>query len=104
MKKAKKLKANKEPTLTSVMGAVQELTEAVQTGFAKVDDKFDNVDMQFDEVKYRITALEKRTGSLENSVEDMKDTLNGVARAVDKDALVIMNHERRIRHLEKERV
>ena len=101
MKKVKKSKTIKEPTLTNVMGAVQDLTEAVQAGFAKVDSKFDNTGVQFDEVKYRITALEKRTGSLENSVEDMKDTLNGVARAVDKDALVIMNHERRIRHLEK---
>lgn len=80
---------------------ISDVLEAVQTGFAKVDDKFNNMDVQFDEVKYRITALEKRTGSLEDSVEDMKDTLNGVARAVDKDALVIMNHERRIRHLEK---
>lgn len=93
MKKVKK--SNKyEPTISDVLGVVQ-------TGFAKVDDKLGSMDVQFDEVKYRITALEKRTGSLEDSVEDMKDTLNGVARAVDKDALVIMNHERRIRHLEK---
>jgi len=38
------------------------------------------------------------------TVEDMKDTLTGVARAVDKDTLTIINHERRIRHLEKAHV
>ncbi len=103
MKKAKKTKGNTEPTITNMMDAVQDLTEAVQTGFARVDDKFNKMNVQFDEVKYRITALEKRTGSLEGAVEDMKITLNGAARAVDKDSLTIMNHERRIRHLEKAR-
>ena len=37
----------------------------------------------------------------EMTLEDMKNTLEGVARAVDKDALTVLNHERRIRHLEK---
>jgi len=48
------------------MGAVHELAEAVQTGFAKVEDRFDGVETRLD----------------------------GVARAVDKDAVTIINHER----------
>ncbi|MBI4088655.1 hypothetical protein HY415_01010 [Candidatus Kaiserbacteria bacterium] len=96
---AKRLKksSNYEPTLSDVLGAVQ-------TGFAKVENRFDNVDGKINDLKYRVTAIEKRTGSIEETVEDMKDTLTGVARAVDKDTLTIMSHERRIRHLEKARV
>ena len=108
MVKSLKKSSSYEPTLSDVLGAVQ-------TGFVKVDERFDQVDDRFDivegrldrvenklgEVEYRMTAVEKRVGSLEETVEDMKDTLTGVARAVDKDTLTIMNHERRIRHLEK---
>ena len=101
MKKSVQNTSRKEPTLTGVMIAVQDLTDAVQTGFAKVDDSLGMVENRLGEVEYRMTAVEKRVGSLEETVEDMKDTLNGVARAVDKDTLTIMNHERRIRHLEK---
>ena len=85
----------KEPKVSGT--TLDDVLGAVQVGFTKVENRLG-------EVEYRMTALEKRTGSLEDTVEDMRDTLNGVARAVDKDALVIMNHERRIRHLEKSRV
>ncbi len=100
-KSLKKKSSSYEPTLLDVLGAVQ-------TGFAKVDERFDQVDNRLDavenrlgEVEYRGTAVERRVGSVEETLEDMKITLNGVARAVDKDTLTIMNHERRIRHLEK---
>lgn len=82
-----------EPTLSDVL-------EAVQTGFARVDDRFEQVNARFDAVDERFDRLERRAGSLENTVEDMKETLGGVAHAVDKDAIAILNHERRIR-LEK---
>ena len=115
MVKIAKKSGGSEPTLTDVAGlvqnlavSVQDLTEAVQTGFAKVDDRFDKVESRLDRVEggindvgYRVMMLEKRTGSLEIAVEDMNETLNGVARAVDKDAVAILDHERRIRHLEK---
>lgn len=93
-KRLKKNSSSYEPTLSDVLGAVQ-------TGFAKVEKRFDHADERFDAIEYRVMAVEKRTGSLEEKVEDVKDTLNGVARAGDKDTLTIMNHERRIRHLEK---
>ena len=122
MVKSTKKSEELEPTLTNVMGVVQNLSEtvqdlidAVQTGFAKNDDHHDEIKGRLDRVEgrlekvegglsdvgYRVTALEKRTGSLEVSVEDMKETLGGIARAVDKDAVAILDHERRIRHFEK---
>jgi hypothetical protein len=92
--KSKKKSFGYEPNLSDVL-------EAVQTGFTKVDGRLDRVEGRLGEVEYRMTALEKRTGSLEDTVEEMNETLQGVARAVDKDAVAILDHERRIRHLEK---
>ena len=83
-----------EPTLSDVL-------EAVQTGFTKVDERFEQVDVRFDKMDERFDKLEKRTGSIENTLEDMKETLGGIERAVDKDAVTVLDHERRIRHLEK---
>ncbi|MBI2409821.1 hypothetical protein HYV30_02140 [Candidatus Kaiserbacteria bacterium] len=93
MKRAKKSDTY-EPTLSDVLGAVQ-------TGFEKIENKFEE---RFDGLEYRMTAIEKRTGALEDAVEDMKETLDGVARAVDKDSVKILDHERRIRRLEKANV
>ena len=97
VKKSRKL----EPTITNVMVAVQDLTEAVQVGFAKNDTQHDEIRDSLNDLGYRVTAVEKRTGSLENAIDDMKETLEGVAKAVDKDSLAILDHERRVRHLEK---
>lgn len=90
-----------EPTLMDVL-------EAVQTGFTKMEKRFDGVDERLDkvetrlgEVEGRMTAVEKRTGNLETAIEDMSKTLEGVERAVDTDAVTIVDHGRRIVHLEK---
>ena len=90
-----------EPTISDVMGAIQDLTEAVQIGFAKNDAQHDEMKESIGEVGYRVTALEKRTGTVEKTVEDVRVTLDGVARAIDKDAVTSIDHEVRITHLEK---
>jgi len=104
-----------EPTVTDVMGvvqglavsfqglavSVQDLTEAVQEGFAKNETQHNEIKEDLNDIGYRVTALEKRTGSIEITLEDMKETLNSVARTVNKDSVKIVNHERRIGHLEK---
>ena len=76
-----------EPTLTDVL-------EAVQTGFTKMEEKFDDLG-------YRVTVVEKRVGAVEVTLEEMTGTLDGIAKAVDKDAEAIINHENRIAPLEK---
>ena len=76
-----------EPTILDVL-------EAVQSGFTKMEERFDDLG-------YRVTAVEKRTGAVETTLEEMKETLDGVARAVDKDAVTIIDHTRRIVHLEE---
>lgn len=90
-----------EPTLSDILESVQTGFQKVDERFEKVDEQFAKIDGQFEELGYRVTALEKRTGAIEITLEDMRETLNGVARAVDKDALTIIDHKRRIVHLEK---
>jgi chromosome segregation ATPase len=80
-----------EPTLLDVL-------EAVQTGFTKMEEKMEE---KFDDLGYRVTAVEKRVGAVEVTLEGMKETLESIERAVDKDAVTVVNHEHRIEHLEK---
>lgn len=47
--------------------------------------------------------LKGRMGRVEEKLEDAREILDGVARAVDKDAVTVLDHERRIRRLEKTR-
>ena len=119
MKKVKKFKASKEPTLTNVMSAVQDLTEAMQTGFAKVeermDDEFGQVSGRFEKIERGIRSLQagqdnltervgdvhRRAVNLEHRVEDIRDTLADITKAEEKDAEATINHEFRISHLEK---
>src|SRR3989338_11231839 len=102
MKNAKK-SLTSDPTL-------QDVLEAVQGGFTKVEERLvgvehrlGEVEGRLDGVEYRMMSLERRTGSLEHTVEDMNETGKRVARARDKDSVVVISHERRIRTLEKAR-
>lgn len=91
MEKNAKNSSEYEPTLLDVLGAVQ-------TGFVKMEEKMEE---KFDDLGYRVTAVEKRVGAVEVTLEEMKGTLDGIAKAVDKDAEAIVNHENRISQLEK---
>ncbi len=117
MKKAKKSKAIIEPTVAEVMGAVQDLTEAVQTGFAKVEKRFnmleDVVERQGsllgslvdgqNNLRERVSILDQRMSKTQNRVEDIADSLGDITRVADRDRVSTIDHERRIRHLEKAR-
>ncbi len=117
MKKAKKSKAITEPTVAEVMGAVQDLTEAVQTGFAKVEKRFnmleDVVERQGsllgslvdgqNNLRERVSILDQRMSKTQNRVEDIADSLGDITRVADRDRVSTIDHERRIRHLEKAR-
>ena len=117
MKKVKKSKAITEPTVAEVMSAVQDLTEAVQTGFAKVEKRFnmleDVVERQGsllgslvdgqNNLRERVSILDQRMSKTQNRVEDIADSLGDITRVADRDRVSTIDHERRIRHLEKAR-
>ena len=98
------------PTLGGVVKSVQDLTLAVQSGFQHMEARFDGVENRLGgvegrlgEVEQELRGVSRRVGSLEEKVEDMDETLSAVAKAVDKDAVTILDHERRIVKLEKVR-
>ena len=90
----------KEPTIKEVMGAVknlavsvQDLTEAVQTGFGKMEERFEKVEKQLvrhenilvtlhtgqenlrELVNERTNALDQRISNTQHRVEDVVDIL-----------------------------
>ena len=117
MKKAKKSKAIIEPTIAEVVGAVQDLTEAVQTGFAKVEKRFNTLEDAVERhgsllvslvdgqnnLRERVSILDQRMSKTQNRVEDIADSLGDITRVADRDRVSTIDHERRIRHLEKAR-
>ena len=110
---------NKESTISDVMVAVRDLTDAMQTGFAKaeerMDDEFAQVSGRFEKVERGIRSLQtgqdnltervgdvhRRVVNLEHRVEDVRDSLADITEAEEKDAEATINHEYRISHLEK---
>ena len=107
MKKVKK-KNEYEATISDVL-------EAVQTGFAKVDERFDKIEGTIerhesllsslvngqDQLRDSINILDHRVSKTQNRVEDIADSLGDITRVADKDRVSTLDHERRIRHLEK---
>jgi len=86
-----------EPTLLDVL-------EAVQSGFQKMEGRFGEMGERFNDLGSRVTAVEKRVGTVEVTLEEMAGTLSGIEHAVDKDAVTIVDHGRRIARLEEARV
>lgn len=115
MKRAKKSKTSKEPTISDVMGAVQDLAEVMQTGFEKVEDRFGDLELRMDVadagfsgmnermdgIDARLGDVQRKLAKVENKVEDIQDDLTSALQASDNDGSAILNHEHRISHLEK---
>ena len=72
-----------EPTLHDVMGILHTMNDRMNT----VDE--------------RLGTIDRRLGNVENKLEDVAETLDAVAQAVDKDAVMLLEHDRRITKLEQ---
>lgn len=99
MKKAKKSKVNKEPTISDVMGAVQTLSGTVQNLSGKFDNlegtvqklsgKFDNLSgtvqkqgnkidglsSRFDNLEGTVNKLTGKVGNLEGNIQDLTEAV-----------------------------
>lgn len=89
-----------EPTITDVMGvvnglavSVQDLTEAVQTGFQKMEERFEKNDsahvslfegqrQTIELLNERTTVIDKRVSKVQNRVEDVVNVLEKAAKKV----------------------
>jgi uncharacterized coiled-coil protein SlyX len=87
---------------------IDQLTEIVISGFERVDDRFEQVDKRFEQIDHRFDRLESRVEHTESGVETIKSTLTDHGKILhqlqgDVSMLVKddLNHEKRIRRLEK---
>ncbi|HVX90372.1 MAG TPA: hypothetical protein VHC20_01920 [Candidatus Paceibacterota bacterium] len=96
---------NHEPrsqaSLENLTEMVVDLTGAVQEGFTRVEKSIEVLHEGQENLKERVGVLEGTVGKLVVKVDEMSDALDGLARAVDKDAVTLVNHEGRIARLEK---
>ena len=108
MKKATKNSAE-EPTLGEVLAVMNERFSLVESSF---NDRFDLVEERFDQrfvvlndctdnMDARLGDIQHKLGKTMITVEDIKDELAAALRAADDDGTAIVNHERRITHLEE---
>lgn len=94
----RKSKEIKEPTLGEVLAVMNERFTLVEN---KIDQRFGMMNERADGVDARLGDLQRGQTKLQNQVADIQDDLTSVLHASDKDALTIINHERRIVRLEK---
>lgn len=97
-KDERKSKEIKEPTLGEILAVMNERFALVEN---KIDQRFGMMNERADGVDARLGDLQRGQTKLQNQVADIQDDLTSVLHASDKDALTIINHERRIVHLEK---
>jgi hypothetical protein len=78
--------------------------------FDIVDKKFGTIDKRFVAMNERIDTIDEHLGEVKHklakvevTVLDMQDDLRGALKAIDADSLKVLNHEKRIRRLEKVR-
>ncbi len=106
MKKANKSKTS-EPTISDAVnavqklsgkfdnlsGAVQDLTEAVQVGFERHEKVLKALVEGQEQLRESVGILDQRVSKTQSRIEDV----------VDENRDAVLNHERRIRHLERTR-
>ena len=86
---------------------MQDLTEAVQTGFAKVEERFDTIEGTIKRHDGLLTALVEGQDELRESVhvldQRVNKTQNRIEDVVDEHHDTLLGHSRRIAILEKAR-
>ncbi len=95
MKKEQKLD-ELEPTLSDVL-------EAVQTGFERHEKILKTLVEGQDQLRGSVNILDQRVTKTQNRVEDIADLLDDMTHVTDKNKVSLLDHERRIRHLERAR-
>jgi len=93
--------AKKEPTLRDVLDGMNGRFNMVFQELKKNDTRFDMVFRQFAFVREEINELTEGQKADGEVLDEVRQTLDGVAKAVDSDAVTIINHESRITKLEK---
>jgi hypothetical protein len=100
--------------LTSIETTMLDIVIAMQKGFQRMEERFVLLETRMekgfalmnermDNFEIRLSVVEKKATAIEIILLDMQEELSGQGRAIDKDAVTLMGHEKRIVRLEKAR-
>ena len=88
----------------SNVDSIEKLATLMAEGFEHVDEQFEGVGEKVADLDKKLGQemrdIKERLRRLEHDPGEIKDELRAVTRAVDKDAVTLIRHESRIKHLE----
>ncbi|OGG73463.1 hypothetical protein A3A40_01885 [Candidatus Kaiserbacteria bacterium RIFCSPLOWO2_01_FULL_54_20] len=96
--------AKKEPTNQDILEGMNKRFNMVFTELKKNDSRFDLTFRQLTSLHKGVEEIREQQKADGEVLDEVKETLEAVAKAVDIDAVTIINHETRIARLEKSRV
>lgn len=88
------------PTLHDIV----DLFGVMESRFDIIDKRFEVFNTRMDGMDARLSTVEREMGKLKVIQLDMQDDLTSALAAFDRDAKKLIDHERRIKRLEKGRV
>lgn len=90
-----------EPTLGEVLAVMNEQFSLIDQRFSAADAISRSMNERMDGFDARLGDLQRVQRKLVDQVADIQDDLTSALGSSDKDALTIIDHERRIARLEK---
>lgn len=93
--------AKKEPTNQDILEGMNKRFNMVFTELKKNDSRFDLMFRNMTSLRGGVKEIKDQQKADGEVLDEMNETLGAVAKAVDADAMTIVNHETRITTLEK---
>ena len=93
----RKRQESAELASSEIVHILQELRAQAASTHTQLRDVFG----QLDGVHTELRDLNRRVGKVEISLESLRDEVQAIGQAVDRDAVTLINHGRRITQLEK---
>lgn len=91
----------KEPTLSDVLEGMNKRFNMVFAELQKNDTRFDLVFRQFRSIHEDIQEIRTTQKADGEVLDEMRQTLDSVAKAFDSDAVTVINHGNRIAKIER---
>jgi hypothetical protein len=82
---------------------IQGVLQIMDTRFLVIDKKLVAIHDRVGHIDERLGDVQRRLGKVEVLALDMQDDLRGALAAIDDDSVKVLDHEKRIRRIEKVR-
>jgi septal ring factor EnvC (AmiA/AmiB activator) len=82
---------------------IDKLAALIVEGFSDMESRFEEVNLALGHVQDDVRSVRYDVKDLKSEVAEIKSEIKAHGKAIDKDALALINHERRISKLEHTR-